>query len=139
MSKKNSSQNPSSKISTFVLLTVYVVLALSLVAILLAINAFVVGSQVVAAYLAIIGVLGMAMSGYMLMQSRKRTMRLKIETPPTMTVVECKKCNTKTVREFKRGDFVFKELEPCQKCPDDKMLITAIYKEVKEKEKVYPF
>jgi magnesium-transporting ATPase (P-type) len=139
MSKKNSSQNPSSKISTFVLLTVYVVLALSLVAILLAINAFVVGSQVVAAYLAIIGVIGMAMSGYMLMQSRKRTMRLKIETPPTMTVVECKKCNTKTVREFKRGDFVFKELEPCQKCPDDKMLITAIYKEVKEKEKVYPF
>jgi hypothetical protein len=81
----------------------------------------------------------MAMSGYMLMQSRKRTMRLKIETPPTMTVVECKKCNTKTVREFKRGDYVFKELEPCQKCPDDKMLITAIYKEIKEKEKTFPF
>jgi hypothetical protein len=56
-----------------------------------------------------------------------------------MTTIECRKCGSKSVREFQRGDYVFKELEPCQKCPDDKMLITAIYKEVKEKEKTFPF
>ena len=39
---------------------------------------------------------------------------------------------------FQRGDYVYKELEKCQKC-DDKQIITAIYKEVKEKEKTYPF
>ena len=35
-----------------------------------------------------------------------------------------------------RGDFVFKELDPCQKC-NEKMLVTAIYKEVREKEKTF--
>jgi hypothetical protein len=56
-----------------------------------------------------------------------------------MTTIECRKCGTKNTREFQRGDYVFKETEPCQKC-NDKMLITAIYKEVKEKEKErFPF
>jgi ribosomal protein L40E len=63
---------------------------------------------------------------------------MKIEAPKVMTTVECRKCGTKNVREFKRGDYVFKDLEACKKC-DDKMLITAIYKEVKEKEKTYGF
>jgi ribosomal protein L40E len=61
---------------------------------------------------------------------------MKIEAPKVMTTVECRKCGSKSVREFQRGDFVFKELDSCQKC-DDKQLITAIYKEVKEKEKTY--
>jgi hypothetical protein len=52
---------------------------------------------------------------------------------------ENKKCASKTVREFQRGDYVFKELDVCQKCPDEKQMITGIYKEVKEKEKTYPF
>jgi hypothetical protein len=59
--------------------------------------------------------------------------------PAMMTTIECKKCGVKNVREFQRGDYVFKELEPCQKCPDTKTMITAIYKEIKEKEKTYPF
>ena len=37
----------------------------------------------------------------------------------------------------KRGDYVYKDLDACQKCPDTKQIITAIYKEVKEKEKTY--
>jgi hypothetical protein len=62
---------------------------------------------------------------------------MKIEIPKVMTTVECKKCGTKTVREFQRGDYVYKDLEACPKCPDTKQLITAVYKEVKEKEKTY--
>jgi hypothetical protein len=82
------------------------------------------------------GILAMGMSVYVLLQSRKRMASMKIEAPKVMTTVECKKCNFKSVREFQRGDFVFKDLDTCQKC-NDKMIITAIYKEVKEKEKTY--
>jgi hypothetical protein len=56
-----------------------------------------------------------------------------------MTTIECqnKACNNKTVREFQRGDYVFKESDvACGKCVG-KQMITAIYKEVKEKEKTY--
>jgi hypothetical protein len=74
---------------------------------------------------------------FTLYQSRKQAAEMKIEIPKVMTTVECKKCGTKTVREFQRGDYVYKELDACSKCPDTKQLITAVYKEVKEKEKTY--
>ena len=76
----------------------------------------------------------MALAGYILFQSRKRTADLKIAAPPIITTIECKKCGIKTIREFQRGDYVYKELEKCEKC-EDKKIITAIYREVKEKEK----
>jgi hypothetical protein len=77
------------------------------------------------------------MSLFTLYQSRRQTAQMKIEIPKVMTTIECKKCNSKTTREFQRGDYVYKELDACQKCPDQKQMITAIYKEVKEKEKTY--
>ncbi len=91
-----------------------------------------------AGFLLVIGFIAMSLSIYVLLQSRKRAASMKIEAPKVMTTIECKKCNFKSVREFQRGDFVFKDLDPCQKC-NEKMLITAIYKEVKEKEKTYRF
>jgi hypothetical protein len=80
------------------------------------------------------GLLGTAIATYALVQIRRRLLKLKIVLPPVTTTIECKKCSFKNVREFQRGDYIFKEVEPCQKC-NDKMLITAIYREVKEKEK----
>ena len=129
----------TARISSFVLMIVLVVLALSLVALALAVNAYVLGEQIVAGYLLVIGFIAMTLSVYVLFQSRKRAMKMKMEVPQVMTTIECKKCGSKSIREFQRGDYVFKELGPCQKCPDDKMMITAIYKEVKEKEKPSPF
>jgi hypothetical protein len=102
-------------------------------ALILAVNAYGYGQQVVAGYLLIIGFLGVAFSTYILFQTRRRIMRMRIESPTVQTTVECKKCNFKNVREFQRGDYIFKAVEPCQKC-NEKMLITAIYREVKEKE-----
>ena len=64
---------------------------------------------------------------------------MKIDIPKVMTTIECqnKGCQNKTVREFQRGDYVFKDVEtPCPKC-GGKQMITGIYKEVKEKEKTY--
>jgi len=126
--------NATTKVSSFVLMIIFITLALSLTALILALNAFNTGQDVVAGYLLLIGFLGVALSTYVLFQTRRRIMRLRIEVPPITTTIECRKCGFKSVREFQRGDYIFKELEPCQKC-NDKMLITAIYREVKEKEK----
>jgi hypothetical protein len=136
MGMSEKSLSASTKISTYLMMIVLIVLALSVVALMLSVNAFIVGNEVVAGYLLLIGFIAMALSVYVLLQSRKRIASMKIEAPKVMTTVECKKCGFKSVREFQRGDFVFKELEACQKC-EDKMLVTAIYKEVKEKEKTY--
>jgi predicted membrane protein len=136
MSEKSSSA--TAKISSFLMAIVLVVLALSIVALFLSVNLFLAGNEIVAGYLLIIGFIAMGLSVYVMFQSRKRAASLKIEAPKVMTTVECRKCGIKNVREFQRGDFVYKDLDPCQKC-DDKMVITAIYKEVKEKEKTYGF
>jgi hypothetical protein len=132
----NNSSSATTKISTYLMMIVLIVLALSIVALLLSVNAYMVGNEIVAGYLLIIGFIAMGLSIYVMFQSRKRAARMKIEAPKVKTTIECKKCNFKNVREFQRGDFIFKDLDPCQKC-NEKMVITAIYKEVKEKEKTY--
>jgi len=130
------SSSASTKISTYLVMIVLIVLALSAAALIWSVSAFIEGNEIVAGYLLVIGFITISMSLYVLFQSRKRVASMKIEAPKVMTTVECRKCGFKSVREFQRGDFVYKDLDPCQKC-DDKMIITAIYKEVKEKEKTY--
>jgi hypothetical protein len=117
------------------MLIVLMVLALSIVALILAVSTFAENSTL-ATSLLIIGFIAMAIAAYTLFQSRRHAVSMKIVPAQVMTTIECTKCGFKSVREFQRGDFVFKELEKCQKC-DDKMMITAIYKEIKEKEKTY--
>ena len=115
------------------LMVIVVTLVLALFALIMAINLF--GNNTDAAYwLTLIGGVGVAMATYALLQIRKRVRHLAIEIPPITTTIECRKCGFKSVREFQRGDYVFKNMEPCQKC-NENMMITAIYKEVKEKEK----
>jgi cation transport ATPase len=124
---------PTARISTFLLLVVFLTLALSFVALIF--GATVVEQNTEASWvLLLLGFLGVALSTYVLFQTRRRLSKLKIVVPPVVTTIECKKCGFKNVREFQRGDYIFKEGEPCQKC-NDKMLVTAIYREVKEKEK----
>lgn len=125
--------NSTTKISSFVLLIIFITLALSLTALILALNAFAT-DQAIAGWLILIGFIGVGLSTYVLMQLRKRVSRLSIAVPPITSTIECKKCGFKSIREFQRGDYIFKEVEPCQKC-NEKMMITAIYREVKDKEK----
>ncbi len=131
---KRASSNTATKISSFVLMIIFITLALSLTALILAITAFNIGNEAVAGILLMMGFIGVALSTYVLLQTRRRIIRLRIETPPITTTIECKKCGFKSVREFQRGDYIFKDVEPCQKC-NEKMLITAIYREVKERGK----
>jgi cation transport ATPase len=138
LSGTSSSAATTTKISSFVLLVVFITLALSLVALIFSVT--IIGENNDAAWiLLVLGLLGVAISTYVLVETRRRLSKLKIVVPPVTTTIECKKCGVKNVREFQRGDYIFKETEPCQKC-NDKMLITAIYREVKEKEKErFPF
>jgi hypothetical protein len=123
---------PTARISTFLLMVVFITLALSFVALVFGISILDQNSET-SWLLLLLGFLGVALSTYVLYQTRRRLSKLRIEVPPVVTTIECKKCGFKNVREFQRGDYIFKEGEPCQKC-NDKMLITAIYKEVKAKE-----
>ena len=138
MSETSASSTTTTRISSFVLLVVFITLALSLVALIFSVT--IIGENSDAAWiLLVLGLLGVAISTYVLVETRRRLSKLKIVVPPVTTTIECKKCGIKNVREFQRGDYIFKETEPCQKC-NDKMLITAIYREVKEKEKErFPF
>ena len=143
---QNQTSAGTKKISNYIMMIVLIVLALSVVSIILAVSVYLNGvstpsqagtDDLTAGFLAIIGVVALTMSMFTLYQSRRQAAEMKIEIPKVMTTVECKKCDTKTVREFQRGDYVYKELDACPKCPDTKQLITAVYKEVKEKEKTY--
>ena len=130
----NKSTNSSSKISSFVLMIILMTLALSFVALVLALQFYGMGDVAAAGYLIMMGFAGVALAGYWLLRMRQRVKRLSLESLPMMTTVECKACGLKNVREFQRGDFIFKEGEKCQKCTVN-TLITAIYKEVKETER----
>jgi hypothetical protein len=94
------------------LFIIFLVLALSVAAIALAANLYSYGNSIAAAYLALIGCVGLAMSAYVLLQTRRMMMRLKIEVPSVTTIIECKKCGFKSVREIQTGDYILKEMEP---------------------------
>jgi hypothetical protein len=134
---QNQTSAANKKISTYVMSIVLIVIALSIVSLFLAGNAYFMGDELAASILAVIGLIALTMSIFLLYQSQSQSVNMKIEIPKVMTTIECKKCGFKNIREFQRGDYVYKELDACQKCPDTKQIITAIYKEVKEKEKTY--
>ncbi len=137
MGSSRSNTSAATRVSSFVLLIIFVTLALALASLVLAIYLYNTEPGI-AVYWLLLGFIGLALSTYVLLQTRQRILRLKIETPPINTTIECRKCGFKSVREFQRGDYVFKEVEPCQKC-NEKMIITAIYREVREKGKAPPF
>jgi hypothetical protein len=145
MRLKNMTQNQTTqsastnkKISTYLNMIVLIVMALAITALLIAVETYFAGDQLAAGVLAGIGVIALALSVFLLYQSKLQSAQVKIEVPKVMTTIGCvKNCDQKSVREFQRGDYVYKELETsCQKC-GGKQMITAIYKEIKEKEKTY--
>lgn len=149
MAKNDETSASTKKISNYITMIVVIVMALAVIALGLSAGLAYTGSTAKgsvqsgdyasAAILAIIGLIALTMSTVTLFQARRQVAEMKIEIPKVMTTVGCVTagCNAKAVREFQRGDFVYKELDkPCEKC-GGKQMITAIYKEVKEKEKTY--
>ena len=149
MANNENGKNPQTpvgtkKISNYITLIVGIVLALSIVALIISGSIYLSNPNssnnvLISAFFLIIGLIALAMSTVTLYQSRRQVAEMKIEIPKVMTTIGCTNtgCTTKTVREFQRGDFVYKEVDkPCEKC-GGKQMIVAVYKEVKEKEKTY--
>ena len=144
MRMKNMTQNQTQsasankKISTYLTMIVLIVMALAVTALFIAAETYFVGDQLAAGVLAGIGLLALVLSVFLLYQSKMQSAQVKIEVPKVMTTIGCVKiCDQKNVREFQRGDYVYKELDSsCQKC-GGKQMITGIFKEVKEKEKTF--
>ncbi len=149
MAKNDQTSASNKKISNYIAMIVGVVMALAVIALILAASLYYTGTTATgktqsgdyaaAGVLAVIGLIALAMSSFTFWQSRRQVSEMKIDIPKVMTTIGCSTtgCDAKTMREFQRGDYVYKELDtPCQKCAG-KQMITAIYKEVKDKEKKY--
>ena len=125
----------TSRVSPFLLAIILITLFLSMFSIYLGVNEYASDQNTGTFYIGM-GAVTLALSAYMLIQTRKRMLKLaSVEMQPMSTTLICQKCGLRNVRDFQRGDFVFKQTD--QACPKDneKMLISAIFREVKEKEK----
>jgi len=131
MSDPFTTQKKTSPILIAILLVTFL---LSIFSIFLGFNSYVEGEAESGSTYMILGATTLALSGYVLFQTRKRIFKLALETQPLATTMLCEKCSLKNVRDFQRGDYIFKEVEPCPKC-NEKMVISSIYREVKEKGK----
>lgn len=126
-------ETPARRVSSIVLVVIIVVLALSLTALYLAYDMLLSNDPIMGYYL-LIGFIGLALSTYMLFQTRRRIRRFTLKTPPITTTIVCSKCGFKNVRKFERGDYILKKVGPCTKC-EETMMISAIYREITEKGK----
>lgn len=132
MSEK--AEGPMRRVSSLLMVIILVTLVLSIAALYQAIVYY--GSEdiTLGSWFMFLGFIGLALSTYMMFQTRRKRVRLPFEPPKVITTILCQKCGMKNIRDFERGDFVFKETEPCPKC-NETMMISSIYREVKEKEK----
>jgi len=124
------------RISPFLIAILMITLVLSLASIYQGIDAYTKNDSVSGSLFLTMGVTTLIISTYLWFQTRQRMVKLRMTIQPINTTVECQKCGFKNVREFQRGDYVFKPTEDqCPKCNEKTMAIGSIFREVKEKEK----
>jgi hypothetical protein len=122
---------PKANISFFSIVMVLITVVLSVIALFIGFVTYESQDPSALPYM-LIGFIGLAISAYLLLQAKRKPLRRAFEMPKVITTILCQKCGFKNIRDFERGDYVFKETEPCPKC-SEKMMIAAIYREVKEK------
>ena len=124
---------PVRRVSPFLLVIILIAFILSLSALYIAVQSIIDQTDILNSYsFLLIGFFGLALSVYMLLQTRAKPMHVALELPRVITTLECPKCDFKSVRDFQRDDYIFKETGSCQKC-NETMTITAIYREEKKK------
>jgi len=125
------------RISPFLLAIIMITLVLSLASIYEGIEAYSKNDSASGSLYLTMGATTLIITAYLWLQTRRRMLRLSMGMQPINTTLECQKCGFKNVREFQRGDYVFKHMEEqCPKCNEKTMTIGSIFREVKEKEKV---
>lgn len=114
-------------------IAVVVIGAFSLLSLYLGFEAIASGRNEDANYYLLLGSTGFAAMGYMIFRSRVTTVRKPlVPRVEVVTTLECPECGFKKVRGFKRGDYVFKEDEPCTQC-EGRTIITRINRREKKK------
>jgi len=128
-----SSGAPSlTRISALFLTLIVIVLVISVVALYQSVAAYQSRRVVESINFMVIGLSGLALSTYIILQTRRRMMKITLTKEAKVVVtLTCPKCGFKSIRDFQKGDFVFKRVDPCPKC-SEAMLITAIYREVSQ-------
>ncbi len=83
----------------------------------------------------VVGTAGLAAIGYMFFRTKAVTTR-KPDVPKVdvVTILECPACELKRVRDFKRGDYIYKDDEPCTRC-EANMVITGIHRRAEPEKK----
>ncbi len=125
---------PTRRFSTIMFIIILVALGLSIAAFYQAIFAFANQEFTTGSYFALIGIMGLTFLTYMLIQTRRRTLKLPIQAQRVATTILCQKCGFKNIRDFQRGDYILKDTEECPKC-NEKMIINSVYREAKEEKK----
>ena len=124
---------PVRRVSPFLLVIILIAFILSLSALYIAVQSIIDQTDILNSYSFLaIGFFGLAISVYMLLQTRGKPMHVTLKLPKVITTLECPKCDFKNIRDFQKEDYIFKETVPCQKC-NETMRITAIYREAKKK------
>lgn len=133
MAEAGAPQNPMMSLSWVTLAVVVVIGIFSLMSLWMGFQAYGSEHPEQSTYYIIIGTAGFAAIGYMFF--RTKTITTKKQTVPkvdVVTILECPSCELKRVRDFQRGDYVYKDDEPCTRC-EGTMLITGIHRRAEEK------
>ncbi len=135
MGESSGAAYPSLSLSWVTLIVVVVIGIFSLFSLYMGLQAYGSDHPEQANYYIIIGTAGFAAMGYMFFRTRAiSTARLEVPRVDVVTTLECPECGLKRIREFVRGDYVYKDDEPCTRC-DGRMVITRIHRREKEKSK----
>ena len=124
---------PSMSLSWVTLIVVVVIGVFSLFSLYMGFQAYGSDHPEQANYYIIIGTAGFAAMGYMFFRTRTiSSIKLDVPRVDVITTLECPQCNLKRIREFERGDYVFKDNEACTRC-EGQMVITRIHRREKAK------
>jgi len=118
---------------TFFMAVILVMLIMSLAALLLAIEAYITQGSLETMNI-ILSVSAIALSVYLLLQMRRKPLIPDLEVLKVLTVIQCARCDYRSIRDFSKGDYVLKEVGSCPKCSGT-LLIHSIFREVEKKEK----
>jgi hypothetical protein len=129
------SETPSEpkRISFFFVVVVSALLILSFISLYMAVETYR-NTGEPPDFMTIILIVGaMALSSYMILQMRRKPLKLGFEMPKVFTTVQCSSCDFKNVRDFQKGDYILKEADSCPECKNQ-TYISSIYREAEEKE-----
>lgn len=135
LSDQDGAQLPSMGGNWITLAAMVIVGALALFSLYTGFQAYSSGEIQTAIYYILMGVSGFAAIGYMLFRGRPSSdEKLEVKEVEVLTTIECPQCKLKLVREFQKGDYLFKSDLPCTRC-EGTATITRIHQRKKEPER----